>query len=183
MGMIRSEIKSLASQIQPLDTKEEETIAFVKDWINSGVEIFRIKKPDIPSPHVVSYFMPIDQKEKKLLLVDHKKANLWLPAGGHVELNEHPKDTASREMVEELGTQLEFLLEKPLFISMNETEENPHLDVSFWFILKAGIGTKFHFDEGEFRDIRWFSPEEIPVDKSDPHMQRFLKKLYNYHII
>ncbi|MFI5343447.1 MAG: NUDIX domain-containing protein [Chlamydiales bacterium] len=39
-------------------------------------------------------------------LVDHKKANLWLPAGGHVEPNEHPRETVKREILEELSIQV-----------------------------------------------------------------------------
>lgn len=107
--MIRSEIKSIASQIQPLDKEEADHIAFVEEWIDSGAEIFRIAKPATPDPHLVAYFLLIDQDEQRLLLVEHKKANLWLPAGGHVELNEHPKETVSREILQELGVQAEVM--------------------------------------------------------------------------
>src|SRR3990167_9801718 len=113
--MIRSEIRSMTSQIQPLDREEAEHIAFVEKWIDSGAEIFRIAKPATPDPHLVAYFLLIDKDEQRLLLVEHKKANLWLPAGGHVELNEHPKETVSRELMEELGVQTDFLSERPFF--------------------------------------------------------------------
>ena len=38
-----------------------------------------------------------------VLLVNHINAGLWLPPGGHVEPDEHPAQTASREALEELG--------------------------------------------------------------------------------
>jgi 8-oxo-dGTP pyrophosphatase MutT (NUDIX family) len=39
----------------------------------------------------------------RILLVDHVNAGLWLPPGGHVEVDEDPGLTARREIQEELG--------------------------------------------------------------------------------
>lgn len=33
------------------------------------------------------------------------------------------------------------------------------------------------FDKSEFRSVRWFPKNRVPLDRSDPHMGRFLKKL------
>lgn len=33
----------------------------------------------------------------KVLLIHHKKLNLWLPPGGHIEKNETPDDAVKRE--------------------------------------------------------------------------------------
>ena len=177
--MIRSEIKSITSQIQPLDKEEAEHIAFVEKWIDSGAEIFRIAKPATPDPHLVAYFLLIDQDEQRLLLVEHKKANLWLPAGGHVEFNEHPKETVSREILEELGVQADFLSEKPFFLTVTKTtgDKGKHTDVSLWYILRSSMRTPFQYDEREFHGIQWFTPCEIPVHQSDPHMSRCVQKL------
>ena len=177
--MIRSEIRLMTSQIQSLDREEAEHIAFVEKWIDSGAEIFRIAKPATPDPHLVAYFLLIDQNEQRLLLVEHRKANLWLPAGGHVEPNEHPKETVSREMQEELGVQADFLSGKPFFLTVTKTtgDKDKHTDVSLWYILRGSIATHFQFDEREFHSIRWFTPREIPLDQSDPHMHRLIQKL------
>ncbi len=51
----------------------------------------------------------LTQQQQKLLLVDHKKAGLWLPSGGHVEIDEHPQTTVQREVREELGIEATFL--------------------------------------------------------------------------
>ncbi|WP_198139660.1 NUDIX domain-containing protein [Candidatus Orientia mediorientalis] len=45
-----------------------------------------------------------------MLLVDHKKALLWLPSGGHVEIAEDPKTTIERECLEELNVTADFWL-------------------------------------------------------------------------
>ncbi len=183
--MIRSEIRSMTSQIQPLDKKEAEHIAFVEKWIDSGAEIFRIAKPARPDPHLVAYFLLIDQDVQQLLLVEHKKANLWLPSGGHVELNEHPKETVSRELMEELGVQADFLSERPFFLTVTKTtgDKDNHTDVSLWYILKASVATPFQYDTSEFHSIRWFTPREIPLDQSDPHMYRLVQKLILHNVL
>jgi len=59
-------------------------VHFAKGWIDSGAQIFRLMKPETPDPHLVAYFLLLDPAQKKVLLVDHKKAGLWLPSGGHV---------------------------------------------------------------------------------------------------
>ena len=35
----------------------------------------------------------------------------------------------------------------------------------------------YQFDEEEFNEVRWFRLDDIPYEKSDPHMRRFIKKL------
>ena len=85
------QIKETIFSIAPFNKKEEQDLLFTKDWLDSGAEIFRIAKPATPDPHLVSYFLLLDPKANEVLLVDHKKAGLWLPTGGHVELNEHRK--------------------------------------------------------------------------------------------
>src|SRR5262245_32167127 len=39
----------------------------------------------------------------KVLLHWHKKAGIWLPPGGHIELDEDPNQAALREVKEEAG--------------------------------------------------------------------------------
>jgi len=151
----------------------------VENWIESGAGLFRTGKPATPDPHLVSYFLLLDKDHGQVLLVDHKKANLWLPAGGHVEVDEHPKETVEREIVEELGVQADFVSEKPFFLTVTLTKghKGNHTDVSLWYILKATVGNSFQYDEREFHDIRWFPINRIPFHKSDPHMSRLVQKL------
>lgn len=90
---IRSEISQTISSITPLDNLEQEHIRFVLDWIKSGSEIFRLEKPATPEIHLVSYFVVASPEIDRVLLVDHRKAELWLPPGGHVEPGDHEPST------------------------------------------------------------------------------------------
>lgn len=175
---MRAEILNIVHSIKPYDREEKEHLAFVTQWITSGAELFRLAKPATPNPHLVSYFLLLDEKEKKILLVDHKKAGLWLPSGGHVEPNEHPKDTVKREILEELSIPAEFIHEDPLFLTVTKTSGQTagHTDVSLWYVLRGDSHQPLNFDKDEFHGVRWFPIDQIP-ENTDTHLQRFLSKL------
>ncbi|HQS84698.1 MAG: NUDIX hydrolase [Alphaproteobacteria bacterium 16-39-46] len=175
---IKDLILKTISEIVPFDSLEQEHILETKSWIESGAPIFRIKKPDVPNKHLVSYFVLFDEKASKILLVDHKKAQLWLPTGGHVELDEDPKEAVRRECFEELRTQAQFWCEEPLFLTSTKTVglTSGHWDVSLWYVLKGDSQAEYLFDRDEFEEIRWFNLKDIPA-ASDPHMKRFIEKL------
>lgn len=177
---IRNEINEIVTSIKPGDCLEKDHVDFVKAWIASGAEMFRLEKPDHPNIHLVAYFMVIDPNSNEYLLVDHKKAGLWLPPGGHVEPNEHPKDTVKREIKEELGVEAEFLFEDPLFITATKTTGHgpSHTDVSLWYLLKGRRDVNIEFDKEEFHQIQWFSLNDIPYERTDPHLKRFIDKIY-----
>lgn len=171
-------IYDIVSAIKSWDALEKKHIHNTLAWIRSGKPLCRIAKPDIPNKHIVSYFILFDDKASKILLVDHKKAKLWLPSGGHVEVDEHPIDTVRRECFEELGVQANFWADVPIFLTSTTTVglTAGHIDVSLWYVLKGNSQTHYKFDETEFNDIKWFGLDEIPYERSDPHMKRFIKK-------
>ena len=172
-------VAAIISGIIPFDDIESQHIQETLAWIHSGAPIFRLQKPDIPPKHLVSYFILFDEKAQKVLLVDHKKAQLWLPAGGHVEPGENPHETVIRECFEELGISAKFWCMDPLFLTstlmVGHTAE--HTDVSFWYVLQGDQRVLYEFDSREFTSIRWFDFNDLPYEISDPHMRRFIQKL------
>lgn len=179
--MINTVIEEI-STINPYDDLEHKHIQETLVWIQSGAPIYRTGKPDIPNKHLVSYFLLLDTLQQKLLLVDHKLAELWLPAGGHVEPDEHPRTTVLRECEEELGIRADFLQKEPLFLTSTLIPEgNNHTDVNLWYILKNSENEVIQFDPREFNSIQWFRFDEIPFKNSDPHMERFVNKLRTYY--
>ena len=70
----KEKIKKLIKNIEPFDEIEQEHINDAIKWMNSGVEICRIKKPDIPNKHLICYCVLLDLENNKILLVDHIKS-------------------------------------------------------------------------------------------------------------
>ena len=170
---IRNEIESIV----PLDALEASHRAEALAWVDSGAELVRLAKPATPPKHLVSYFAVVD--DHHILLVDHKNAQLWLPTGGHVEVDEHPRATVSRELIEELGFAPAHAIGNPLMITSTETVglTSGHTDVSLWYVVHAKQSQAIRFDASEFNAVRWFNFSEVPFDTSDPHMRRFVDKL------
>ena len=178
----REIVKDIISGIVSFDALEREHIDDVMAWIGSGVEIFRMAKPDIPPKHLVSYFALVDPIAGKILLLDHLKAERWLPSGGHIEPGEHPKETVRREIREELALEADFLSEDPLFITQTVTvgKTAGHTDVSLWYVLRGDAKIPVRYAEEEFSGYRWFGYDEILDEKApifDVHMKRFTRKL------
>lgn len=180
---IRSAIAGLVQAVHPFDDREAADQADILDWVASGRQLFRTTPPATPPKHLVVYFIPVDSREKCLLLGDHRKSGLWLPPGGHVEDGEDPRQAVIREAHEELGirTTLEDDSE-PLFLTVTPTVgPNSHLDVDLWFVLKlARHDAQLTPDPREFNGVRWFDFHEQhnwPTGTYDPEMSRFVAKL------
>ncbi|MCP5507651.1 MAG: NUDIX domain-containing protein [Chlamydiales bacterium] len=175
-------IEELVRAVQPFDEIEACHQEDILRWIDSGVPLCRTRKPDTPPKHLVSYFTLYDPKVNQLLLVNHKKALLWLPPGGHVEPNEHPSDTAKRELNEELGVHLPLFVDDPIFLTVTETVgvTAGHVDVSLWYIFLADSSCEYSYDLEEFSEIKWFGFDELPLDRADPNLARFCDKFSQF---
>lgn len=176
---MRSIIVESVRAIQPHDELEQSHITATLDWIASGAPLCRIAKPDLPPQHLVAYFALVDAAARKVLLVDHRQAGLWLPSGGHVEPGEAPAATVEREIFEELGIPAIFRFARPLFLTVTQTvgSTTRHTDVSLWYVLRGDATQPLTFDAEEFHGVQWFDFDAIPFDRADPHLRRFIAKL------
>jgi 8-oxo-dGTP diphosphatase len=174
---MRDRIRAELELIEPFDAVEREHHAEALSWVNSGAELFRLARPATPPKHLVSYFAVVDGEN--ILLVDHRNAQLWLPAGGHVEPQEHPRSTVQRELQEELGFTCPHPVAAPVMVTCTATVglTAGHTDVSLWYVVHAKREQPMQYDEAEFSEIRWFPFSEAPLGRSDPHLGRFIAKL------
>lgn len=170
----------LVSSIVPGDEPESRDRADTLAWLRGTDDVFRREKPATPPRHLVSYVTPIDPAGGALLLVAHRNAGLWLPPGGHVEPDEHPADTARRELDEELG--VAGAAARPVFLTVTRTVgvDAGHTDVSLWFPAAVGRDAALRPDAAEFAEVRWWSRAELAAAGPagfDPHLSRFLAKV------
>jgi len=122
--------------------------------------LFRFENP---KDHICAYFLPFNQQAKSIYLGHHKKANCWIPPGGHIEENESPVATVKREFFEELAYEL---VNEPieLFDLTIVDIVNPkqvckkHWDM--WYLVHIPK-LDFKFDKREFFDARWHQIEKV----------------------
>lgn len=174
-------VRELVAAITPVDAVEGGHLAATLAWLDATDDVFRRVKPAEPPQHLVSYVVPVDPADGRVLLADHVNAGLWLPPGGHVEVDEHPALTAAREAEEELGL-TGAAVGRPLFLTVTRTVgiDAGHTDVSLWFVVPCPRSRALTPDAGEFRGVRWWSRAELAAAdpaRFDPHFTRFLTKL------
>src|SRR5258708_19203529 len=65
--------------------------------------------PELTRDFTVATFVVRDET---VLLLWHRKLQMWLPPGGHIEPNELPDEAAVREVAEEAGIEVELVGER-----------------------------------------------------------------------
>lgn len=120
-----------------------------------------------------------NEVNSKMLLIHHKKMQLWLPAGGKIEENEYPSEAVLREVKEELGVDAEIIefnssteivntFEKTIALpfcilttkNFKNKESDEFTDIHFAYTLKVK-SENLVAKEDEISEFRWFTKEEI----------------------
>lgn len=112
--------------------------------------------------HLCSFFLPYDKERGMIYLGLHKKANDWIPPGGHIELGETPAEAAVREMEEELRVKISQDKLKPWNLSVKyigRPEQGCEYHYDIWYLASMPMQ---HFDylKSEYYDARWFTVKD-----------------------
>ena len=183
-------LSRLVGGLVPLDPVERGHRDDVLAWLSVTDDVYRRVPPRTPSTHLVSYVLLHDVEAEAVLLVDHRRAGLWLPAGGHVEPGEDPLRTARREAYEELGFELgpddaDVASGMPFFLTVTRTvgpPETQHDDVSLWYAFACSHRWSPQPDPRELAGARWWTRAEVAQaapQRFDPHLGRALAKLWS----
>lgn len=112
--------------------------------------------------------------QDRVLLINHKKLNMWLPVGGHIELDEDPEEAVRREVKEESGLQIKILGSKPAlkeaglhtkslfvpsYMDIHDYDDN-HRHIAFHYFAVTQTD-KVKLAKGEHNSIRWFKQSEL----------------------
>ena len=109
-------------------------------------------------------------REQSILLHRHRKLEMWLPPGGHIEKDELPDEAAIREVLEETGVEVELVgerredvtdpvqLHRPAGVQLEYIGPgHEHIDL-IYFARPTGpteISAEFEKDK-----VGWYSPED-----------------------
>jgi 8-oxo-dGTP diphosphatase len=113
--------------------------------------------------------------DNKVLIVHHPRYDMWIPMGGHIELDEDPEEALFREIKEETGLDVEILSSKPT-IKQNDTKfiltprfidvhkaNPPHKHIALVYFARAKNNN--HILSDEHTEIRWLGLDDL--DKTE----------------
>jgi|SRR3989344_3299660 len=142
-----------------------------------------IKNETITRDFVVTVYCV---NNNRVLLIFHKKLNMWLPPGGHIDKDELPCKAAIREFKEETGLDIELIgqeenighvkkLIQPNHIQLEDIKEgHQHIDLVYFGRLKDSNQTKT-IQKDEVDDARWFSEKDLESPEITYEVRKFSK--------
>ena len=131
-------------------------------------------------------------------MIYHKKLQVWLPPGGHVEENELPDDAVLREIHEETGVKAEILfnknnltiadnkcrgLKRPFMVLLENIEgdwSHNHIDMIY---ICTALNEDLVMQTSEASAIGWFSPEHIEGLKTYDNVKQTIRKAIEYIVL
>ena len=104
------------------------------------------------------------------MLHRHRKLEMWLPPGGHVEKDELPDEAAVREVLEETGVEVELVgerredvtdpvqLHRPAGVQLEYIGPgHEHIDLIYFARPRGSVKIRAEFEKDK---VGWYSPED-----------------------
>lgn len=115
----------------------------------------------------------------RVLLCHRSPHRLWFPnvwdfPGGHVHAGEDPEDALRRELIEELGVELEDIGDGPV---LRRIDTEAGLDLTLW-VSRRWRGTPLNRQPEEHDAIGWFERDQLAgLSFADPSYPTLLQNL------
>jgi len=139
-------------------------------------------------------FLVSEENPKQIVFLLHKKLGVWLPPGGHIELQEDPIQAVIRETQEETGIDITPYISKPSLIDERAKKIPLPMTIVEEYIDKHGVvPAHFHVDlvykvvvprqevrlqREEHHDVRWFTQEEFAQVTTFKNVSDIASSLY-----
>lgn len=129
--------------------------------------------------HFVASGLVINHENTKMLMIYHKKLDIWVIPGGHLEPNEYPAEGALREIFEETGIKANVIDSSCFSFEGNQKEskiptpyvmlsefipekdnKSPHLHIDFVFLCVADEINPVK-QVSEVKNVKWMTFNEV----------------------
>lgn len=154
--MLPAALLAIVESHVAVDDRERESLQVFRDTV------VRLSDPcneHADPTHVTASALVVAQRGTVLHL--HKRLNMWLQPGGHIETGEDPATGALREAVEETGLVVVHPVSGPRFFHLDVhpgPRGHTHLDLRY--LLFADGAADPSPPPGESPHVRWFSWDE-----------------------
>lgn len=180
---VLSQLEDILDEHQPLDDKEREDVATIKQLIRAHPNIMNM---NCEVGHITASAVIVDITSHQVLLHFHKRLNRWLQVGGHGDYETDFALVAMREAQEETGLRdLAFLpADKPIVPidydvhSIPQNKDFPeHLHLDFRYVLTTSQPDALSPEDGESAQFKWLAFDEaLSLTDIDDSLKRLLRK-------
>lgn len=168
---------------EPLDALHAE-VGRARVAIDTTVERFRLRLQaawaGVADPaldeHLTAIAWVFDDPGRHLLLVEHRLHG-WSCPGGHLDVGEHPRHTAERELFEETGLRagaapIPLSISTALGCGRAADRAVRHWTLGYHFVV--ALDAPLHAEAGQA--VRWFDCDALPTRRA-PDIDRVLAAL------
>jgi ADP-ribose pyrophosphatase YjhB (NUDIX family) len=150
--------------------EESSSLSAFRAQLDSGEDCFVRSNM---TGHLTTSAAVLSADLKQILLIDHRVLNIWMPPGGHFELDTTFWESAAREVAEETGVSSLALHPwcatrgVPFDIDTHSVPANPakgegaHLHHDFRFLAIAANELELVPQLAEVRDAKWVSVDKL----------------------
>ncbi len=176
MSKLRDQLASTLTKLKGMPNTDKEMIEIGFQQLE---KTDRYVRDENPYEHFCTFTVPIVPSKRLVYMGHHKKADAWMPPGGHIDPGENPIQTVKREFEEELQYKITFeVVELFDFSVYNVTKEGRdckiHLDI--WYLIHLAHPEEFLYDAGEFHDAGWMTYEEA-AEKGMDMIKKIMERI------
>jgi 8-oxo-dGTP pyrophosphatase MutT (NUDIX family) len=163
------------------DAREASDLATICAFVRARADPFARSHLDA---HLTGSAFVVSSDGQRVLLVHHRRLDLWLQPGGHGEPGERlGEEVALREAREETGIAtlaLHPTAPRPLDVDVHRIPErkgvpaHDHLDLRYLVVAPPGVRIRHDLDEAH--DARWFTWEDLDAMPTDHPFRRMAAK-------
>ncbi len=173
----QSSVIQLLDAYQPENEQEQGALNLIREFVLGHA---RFWSRGTLEGHLTASAWITNTEKTQAVLLHHKKLNLWVQPGGHIDDEDPSLALASlREATEETGLTNLTLNHTGIFdLDVHEIPARPgepqhqHLDIRFWFETDAQDLSQ----NSESNDLAWLTRSEIEMKTDEESVLRMARK-------